>query len=52
MEDGNEDKRAIDLDGLREALSSSSTKKRGMWLGNLHQQILDSGWTKRLPPYT
>ena len=43
MEDGVEEKPAIDLTLSRKALSSSSTKQRGAWLANLRQQIVNSG---------
>ncbi len=43
MENGIKVEKAIDLSILQEALSSSSTKVRGVWLANLRQQIVESG---------
>ena len=47
MENGVKGKKTIEVSGLREALSSSSTKERVAWLTNLRQQIVDSGKCKR-----
>ena len=41
MEDGIQDEKAVDVAGLREALLSSSTKRRRAWLATLHQQVED-----------
>ncbi len=43
MEDASQDGKSTDLGSLREALLSSSTKRRGSGLSNLHQQIVQSG---------
>ena len=43
MENGGQDSKSISLSYLREALLSSSTKRRGTGLATLHQQILQSG---------
>ena len=43
MEDGIQDEKALDLAGLREALSASSTQRRRAGLATLHQQVKDSG---------
>lgn len=43
MGDGSQESLAIDLSHLREALFSSSTKRRGAGLVNLQQQIEDEG---------
>ena len=42
MEDG-QDSKSITLNHLREALLSSSTKRRGNGLATLHQQVIQSG---------
>lgn len=43
MEDGIQDEKGLDVAGLCEALSSSSTQRRGAGLAILHQQAKDSG---------
>ncbi len=43
MEDASQDSKNISLSYLHEALLSSSTKRRGIALTNLHQQIVLSG---------
>lgn len=47
MEDGNIEERAIDHTTLGEALASSSTKLRGLWLANLRQKLEDSSVSMR-----
>ena len=48
MEDGIHDEKVVDLADVREALLSSSTKRRRTWLATLHQQIKDSGMSPSL----
>lgn len=43
MEDGSQDSKSISLSHLREELLSSSTKRRGIRLATLHQQVVQSG---------
>lgn len=43
MEDESQDNKSISLSYLREALLSSSTKRRGTGLATLKQQIVQSG---------
>lgn len=43
MDDASQDSKDIKLSHLRDALLSSSTKRRGTGLANLHQQIVHSG---------
>ena len=43
MEDTSQDNKSISLSHLRDVLLSSSTKRRGTGLANLHQQIAHSG---------
>lgn len=43
MDDASQDSKSISLSHLRDILLSSSTKRRGTGLANLHQQIVHSG---------
>ena len=43
MEDADQDSKSTSLSHLREALLSSSTKRRGAGLATLHQLIVQSG---------